>query len=119
MDHGEFSDTELMKLPKWAREKVGWLTHRAKRAEARAEEARLACKPGSRVLADPYDDIPLGLGNEGIRFLMTPDADPRGCWDHVDVRLDSYDRLNISGARPIDIRPSASNHIFITLEERR
>lgn len=108
------TDEQIAKLPKWAQNEILRLRADIKSADAKLRKA-LGEEP-SRVLVNPYGDVPLYLrDHETVRFYLTGEMRD----GYIDVTLEPYRgtvRVS-SGTALIKVIPGAGNVIRVASEE--
>lgn len=94
---------------------------RMRLAEAvdRADRARLATSPAeSDAIVEPFSEIPIGLGRGNrVRFFLDG-ASYDSTHSYVDVRVNEWGELELTGGRALAIFPRVSNVITLKISER-
>lgn len=106
------NDPREAKLPKWTQELLATLRRDLDNLTADFEEYADKEMPDDAIaVANPYDEHPRLAARKGeeVRFTL-----PRG--EYIEISIDTYDgALVVRASRPVDIRPTASNHLTLSV----
>lgn len=103
----------LMSLPKWAGTYIGVLRRRIEELEKQIRDDNAPIEDGEpRIVLRPFNDVPNVIEpSTTIRYELGGD------WQNsIDVRIEDG-RIRIHGIRQIQIQPSASNVLDISLHD--
>jgi hypothetical protein len=110
-------DPRIDKLPKYATQYVHVLEQRVKELEEDLVIARGQSK--TKVAYDIYDGEPSYLGNnETVEFSVGDKLNCRKIRVHLTYPHEKSKSITVNGDSSIVVRPSASNQVTISIDER-